>query len=314
MHTTALSPWQHSHQFDSGNPPAEANTWRVVALTAAMMLVELAAGWAFNSMALLADGWHMSTHVAALGLTAAAYVFSRRWTTDPRFVFGTWKVQVLAGFASAVVLGMVALFMVAESVQRLYHPLAIRYDQALAVAVVGLSVNLVSAWLLRGHEPGPAGADGQHQAHDLNLRAAYLHVVADATTSVLAVIALLGGRLLGWAWLDPVMGLAGAAVITVWAQGLVRATSRVLLDREMDHPLVGRVRQALEEDGDTRVSDLHLWRVGRERFACIAAVVTSTPRPPDHYRTLLQRHPQLVHVTVEVNHRASAIEQHGVLP
>ncbi len=301
LHTHDLSPWKHEHVFDRGNPLGEKNTWRVVFLTAAMMVVEIATGWLFNSMALLADGWHMSTHVTALGMTAIAYLLARRYASDARFAFGTWKIEVLGGFASAVVLAMVALFMAAESIQRFFQPLAIHYDQALLVAVIGLLVNLASASMLKDHGHGHPHQDGGHShGHaDLNLRAAYIHVLADATTSVLAIVALLGGKFLNWAWLDPAMGVVGAMVITTWSYGLLHDTSRVLLDREMDHGVVQEIREALEVDGDTRVADLHVWRVGRSQFACLVSVVAGHPKTPDEYKTLLRAHGELVHVTVE---------------
>ena len=305
MSAPDLSLWQHSHVFDAGNPLAERNTWRVVGMAAAMMIVEIAAGWWYGSMALLADGWHMSTHVAALGITAAAYRLARKYAGDTRFAFGTFKIEVLGGFASAIILGIVALLMVAESLGRLFDPHDIRYDQALIVAAIGLLVNLVSVWLLgAGHVAAHAhdhDHDSPHDQHqDLNWKAAYIHVLADAATSVLAIVALLGGKYWNWAWLDPVMGVVGAVLVGVWSSGLIRATSRVLLDREMDHELVGTIRSAIESDGRSHVSDLHLWRVGRANFACIIAVVSREPRTPNEYRQQLCPHAELVHVTVEV--------------
>lgn len=306
MHHTHKSGRWHEHDFDPGNPRGERGTRRVVLLTATMMVVEIVAGSLTNSMALLADGLHMGTHVAALGITAFAYWYARRHAADPRFAFGTWKVGVLAGFASAVVLGLVALFMVYGSVARLLNPVPIRYGDALLVAVVGLAVNLLSAWLLHGHDGhhdhGHSHDHGHHQGHDhdLNLRAAYLHVLADALTSVLAIVALLGGQFFGWGFLDPVMGIVGAIVISVWAWGLVRQTSRVLLDREMDAPVVQEIRDVLE-DGEVVIVDLHVWRVGPGKFACIVALVTADPLPPDEYRRRLQVHEEIVHVTVEVH-------------
>ncbi len=267
-----------------------------------MMVVEIVAGLLFRSMAVLSDGWHMSTHAAALGITALAYVIARRSAHDGRYAFGTWKVEVLGGFASAIVLAMVALYMAVESVRRLAQPLQIQYDQALIVAVVGLVVNLVSARLLVGHgEAGGHAHAGHGHAHgDLNLRAAYLHVLADATTSVLAIVALLGGRFFGWAALDPLMGIVGAAMVSVWAWGLLRDTSRVLLDREMDAGVVGEVREALEADGATHITDLHVWRVGRVQYACVVSLVSDAPRSAEEYKALLRVHEELVHVTVEV--------------
>jgi len=318
MHKADASRWRDDHDFDPGNPVGERGTRLVVLLTAVMMVGEIVAGWLTNSMALLADGWHMGTHVAALGVTAFAYWYARRHASDPRFAFGTWKVGVLAGFASAIILGLVALYMTYESVVRMMHPLSIQYDQAIAVAIIGLLVNLLSARLLHGgsghghhhehghghhheHGHGHSHGDGHHH-HDLNLRAAYLHVLADALTSVLAIVALIGGKAFGWDWLDPVMGIVGAAVITVWAWGLLRQTSRVLLDREMDESVVQEIRDVIEGDGEAAVVDLHVWRVGPGKFACIVGVATANPEPPGHYKERLRVHEELVHVTVEVHH------------
>lgn len=303
MHHTDTTRWRDNHQFDPGNVSGERGTRLVVLLTALMMVGELVAGWLTNSMALLADGWHMGTHVAALGIAAFAYWYARRNVDDPRFAFGTWKVGVLAGFASAIVLGLVALYMAYESVLRIITPGEIRYGEAVLVAVVGLAVNLLSAWLLHGgsHDHGHTHRhDHDHGHHDLNLRAAYLHVLADALTSVLAIVALCGGMVFGWAWLDPMMGIVGAVVICVWAVGLLRQTSRVLLDREMDSPVVEEIRDVVE-DGEAVIVDLHVWRVGPTEFACIVGVVTTNPQPPDYYKERLRVHEELVHITVEVH-------------
>lgn len=308
MHKTDNQRWRDRHDFDTGNASGERGTRRVVFLTAVMMVSEIVAGWLTNSMALLADGWHMGTHVTALSITAFAYWYSRRHAADPRFAFGTWKVGVLAGFSSAIILGIVALYMAYKSVVRVMNPLPITYDQAIIVAVIGLAVNLLSAWLLRGHEHDPdqlghGHGQGHHGDgyHDLNLRAAYLHVLADALTSVLAIIALFGGKLFGWDWLDPVMGIVGAAVITHWSVGLLRQTSRVLLDREMDEPVVQEIRDVIEGDGETVIVDLHVWRVGPGKYACIVGLVTANPLPPDEYKRRLRVHEELVHITVEVH-------------
>ena len=307
MNETDLSPWTHSHVFDAGNEAGARNSRRVVVLTATMMVVEIVAGWMYGSMALLADGWHMSTHAAALGMTALAYSLSRRHAGDERFSFGAWKIEILGGFASAIVLAMVALYMAGESVWRLFQPHEIRYDQALAVAGLGLVVNLVCAVLLKGghgdHDHGHAHGHGSHghaHGHDLNLRSAYVHVVADAMTSVLAIVALTGGRQFGWSWLDPAMGIVGSGIVGVWAYGLIRDTSRVLLDREMDIPLVEEIREAVESHGDARIVDLHLIRVGRQRFACVLSVITRHASGPEEFKARLQEHEELVHVTVEV--------------
>lgn len=304
MESEAPAPRAHDHVFDRGNPHGERNTWRVVTLTAVMMLVEVVAGTWFNSMALLADGWHMGTHVAALGLTAVAYAVARRHAADPRYAFGAWKLEVLAGYTSAVVLVLVALYMAVESVLRLVNPQQIRYDEALIVAVTGLVVNLVSAVLLHGghgHGHGPSHGHGHSHDHDdLNLRAAYLHVLTDALTSVLAIAALLAGRFLAWGWMDPMMGFVGAGVILVWSRGLLQDTGRILLDREMDHVVVTEIREVLEADPGVRVTDLHVWRVGRAAFACVVCVAADGPLTPDEVRARLAVHEELVHVTVEV--------------
>lgn len=269
-------------------------------LTAAMMVIEIVAGWWFNSMAVFADGLHMSTDAAALGVTAFAYAYARRSRRDPRYAFGPWKVEVLGGFASAIVLALVALFMAIESVRRLSHPLPIHYVDALAVAVVGLVVNLVSALMLKGGNAGHTHTVHSHHHPDLNLRAAYVHMLTDTLTSVLAIVALLGGVLFGWRFLDPVMGLVGSVLVGVWAVGLLRDTSRVLLDREMDHPVVQEIREAIESDGDTRITDLHVWRVGRSKFACIIMVTAEQPKTPHEYRARLSQHEEIVHTTIEV--------------
>lgn len=306
------SRWEPSHDYRPLESTAERQAWRVAALTGATMLVEIAAGYAFNSMALLADGWHMASHMLAIGLTALAYLLARRYANDRRFAFGTWKVEVLAGFASAILLMVVIAMLALESLWRLWQPQVIAFDLALAVAVIGLLVNLASAWLLRDqhqHSHGPADGhdhDDHQHAHaaagrDLNRHAAFLHVLADALTSVAAIIALLGGLLYGWSWLDPLMGVVGALIIALWAKGLLIETAKVLLDREMDSPVVARVRAALAQEPDTELADLHLWRVGRAQFACIVSVVTHGGSSADRYKARLTGIRELVHVTVEVN-------------
>jgi cation diffusion facilitator family transporter len=241
---------KHSHAFNAGNPAAERGTRLVMAITAATMVVEIWAGWWFNSMALLADGWHMSSHAVAIGVSAFAYVAARRHADDPRFAFGTWKIEVLGGFASALFLLGVAAMMIAGSVQRVFSPQPIQFREAIAVAVLGLIVNVVCALILGdAHDHDHDGVDHHHDDHDhhhdLNLRSAYLHVLADAATSLLAILALVGGLWLGWNWLDPLMGIVGAVLVGIWARGLLRDTSRVLLDSEMDHPLTEEIRAAV---------------------------------------------------------------------
>ena len=318
MRTQDLSPWTHDHRFDASSHAAERGTRAVMWITAAMMVVEIAAGWWFNSMALLADGWHMSSHALAIGLSAFAYGAARRYADDPRFAFGTWKIEVLGGFASAILLLVVAALMVTGSVERILSPQPIAYVEAMAVAVLGLAVNLVCAKILgdaQGHDHHHGGHGG-HEAHgdhahhhDLNLKSAYLHVVADAATSVLAIVALGGGWLFGWSWLDPVMGIVGAALVALWAKGLLVETGRVLLDREMDHPVVAEIREAVEtgpDAGETRVADLHVWRVGKRAYACALTLVTHDPAlTPDRVREQLRVHEEIAHATIEI-HRCTA--------
>jgi cation diffusion facilitator family transporter len=300
---------RHSHAFDPGNAAGERRTWIVVAITAVTMVVEVVAGTLTGSMALTADGWHMATHVLALGIAGFAYRFARRGAPDERFAFGTWKIEVLGSFSSALVLAVVALAMTFESVRRLFSPEAIQYEAALVVAAIGLGVNLVSALVLQDphaghHRDHHAVGDHEHHGHghhDLNLRSAYAHVVTDAFTSVLAIVALMAGLWGGWRWMDPLMGIVGAAVILWWARGLIIDSARVLLDREMDAPVVPRIRSAIECDGDTEVADLHVWRVGRASHAAVITVVAREPRSPDEYRARLADIPSHAHVSVVVN-------------
>ena len=301
---------QHSHSFDQGNPLGEKNAKLAMLLTLAMMVLEITAGYYFNSMALLADGWHMSSHALALGLSVSAYAAARKLANDRRFSFGTWKIEILAGYTSAICLLLVAGLMAFESIQRLLSPAAIHYQQAIGVATLGLLVNLACAWLLKdghhhhhGHEHHSDHHHGHDHAHgDLNLRSAYLHVIADAATSVMAIAALLGGMLLGFAWLDSVMGLAGSVMVAMWALGLLRDSSRVLLDAEMDAPVVQEVRDAIAQGPQpVTITDLHVWRVGKNHHACIIAVEGAATVTPDYIRRLLSVHEELTHVSVEVN-------------
>ena len=349
------------HSFTQGNPVAERRTRWVMWLTLIMMVLEITGGWFFNSMALMADGWHMSSHAFALGLTVFAYRMAARYARDRRFAFGTWKMEILGGYTSALLLVGVAVTMLVESVERMVNPLPIGYDQAIATAVLGLAVNLVSAWMLKddhhhhGHSHGHAhdhahahatshGHDEHaHGAHaDLNLRAAYIHVLTDAATSILAILALFGGKWWGASWLDPLMGIVGAVLVGVWAKGLLRDCALVLLDAEMDNPLTERIARTLTGAAmPVKVQDLHLWRVANDKYACIVALQVASPavtpppvadvaakdrcpqdaarsttegshhhgtdagwqpRPaPDYFRQLLSAHPELVHITVEVD-------------
>jgi len=312
----------HAHDFDEVNPLAERRTRAVVLLTAVTMLVELVAGWWYGSMALLADGWHMSSHVIALGLSVAAYALARRLRHDARFAFGTWKIEVLGGYTSALLLAGVVLMMGYECVTRLLHPVPIAYDQALIVAVLGLLVNLASAGMLMGaarkpghahdhahghtHDHAPAPGHG-HRHADLNLRSAYIHVAADAATSLLAIAALAGGKFLRLGWLDAGVGLLGSVVVAAWAVSLLRSTARLLLDADMDAPIVTEIRHAVRDSElPAELDDLHVWRVGKGRYACILSVTAGPPATPAYFRSLLRAHPELVHVTVEVNPPAVA--------
>jgi cation diffusion facilitator family transporter len=308
MHIHDLSKWQHDHVFDPGNDLAERGARAVMWITLVMMVVEIAAGWWYNSMALLADGWHMSSHALALGLSAFAYVAARHYARDPRFAFGTWKIEVLAGYTSAILLACVAIIMVMSSIERLLSPQPIHYQEAIFVAAIGLAVNLLCAWILRGahhHHDHGHQHEGHDHHHDLNLKSAYLHVVADAATSVLAMVALAGGWLYGWAWLDPVMGLVGAGLIIIWARGLTIETGKVLLDREMDHGVVDEIREVIRgefPEGGSTLADLHVWRVGRNAYSAALAIVTHDPAlTPERVKSALGVHEEIVHVTAEIN-------------
>ena len=299
-----LGDWLHDHVFDEGNETAERSTRWVMWITAAMMVIEIVAGWLYNSMSLLADGWHMSSHALAIGLSAMAYVTARTYAKDPRFAFGTWKIEVLAGFASALFLVGVAVMMLIGSLERLISPQAIQYQEAIAVGVLGLVVNIVCAVILgQAHHHDDHG-HGAHAHHDLNLKSAYMHVVADAFTSVLAIVALVGGWLYGWAWLDPVMGIVGAVLVALWAKSLILETAKVLLDREMDHPVVQEIKKTVEADGQTRVTDLHVWRVGKKVYSCaLTAVTQDSLLTHKTVRERLAVHEEIIHSTIELHQR-----------
>ena len=312
-----LSAWQHEHVFGAASDKAERRARIVMWITLATMLLEIVAGWWYNSMALLADGWHMSSHALAIGLAAFAYAAARRYARDPRFAFGTWKIEVLAGYTSAILLLGVAVLMVAASLERLFAPQAIHYPQAMAVAGFGLLVNLACALILGGHHDHGHDHHGGHDHHehhehhghgeDLNMKAAYIHVLADAATSVLAIVALAGAWVYGWQWLDPVMGIAGAVLVALWAKKLMQETGKVLLDREMDHPVVAEIRAAVEVEsaGDTpRIVDLHVWRVGKQLYSCALSVVSrDATLTAAELRARIGIHEEIVHSTIEIIRR-----------
>lgn len=285
----------------------ERRTLLVVALTAVMMVVEITAGLIYGSMALLADGLHMGSHAAALGIAVFAYVISRRLATDRRFSFGVGKINSLAGFASAVMLLGFALVMLVESADRLINPLPIAFDQALFVAVLGLVVNGASAWIListphdHGHSHGHHHHGHRHGHHDHNLRAAYLHVLADALTSLLAIVALLAGKHMGAIWLDPVMGIVGAALVARWSYGLIRDTSRILLDSQAADHHIDALRESIEVSPLDRVTDLHVWSIGHGIFAAEIAIVSERPKSPVDYKSLIPPSLGIVHATIEVH-------------
>ena len=298
----------HTHVFSTENPVAERGTRLVMWITMVMMVIEIGSGWWLNSMALLADGWHMSSHALAIGVSALAYAAARRLSKDRRFAFGTWKIEILGGFASAIFLLGVAVMMFASSVERMIFPQPIQYREAIVIAVLGLVVNLVCAWILgKAHHHGHSHHhDHDHGHHDLNLKSAYLHVIADATTSILAIVALVGGWIYGWSWLDPLTGILGSVLVAIWAKGLIFDTSVVLLDREMDHRVVEEIREAVETTltgGAATVVDLHVWRVGQEAYSCAITVVTPDPAlTPAQIRERLAIHEEVAHSTIEIHY------------
>ena len=311
MHANSLDSWRHEHVFlGNDHTRNERRSWAVVTLCGAMMAAEIVGGLLWGSMALVADGLHMSTHAGALVIAALAYSYARRHARDERFAFGTGKLGDLAAFSSAIVLAMIALLIGYESLERLMNPVPIAFDEAIPLAALGLGVNLVSAWLLHDDEADEAGhshshEEGAHHDHhhhhaDLNLRAAYVHVMADAAVSVLALVGLVTARALGWLWMDPVMGLVGMAVIANWSWNLLRAAGSVLLDMQPGGGLARRIEERLENVADDRVADLHLWRVGPGHHAAVVSIVSDRPEPPAVYKARLAGIPGLSHVTVEV--------------
>lgn len=299
----------HDHIFGQDKVrPGERRTLWVIFITATMMVIEITTGLAYGSMALLADGLHMGSHTAALGITTIAYVYTRRCAADSRFCFGTGKVNAFAGYTSAVLLALFALLMAWESVNRLFNPVDIAFNQAILVAVLGLIVNGASMFMLgvhhHDHDHGHDHGHDHQLAHahaDHNLRAAYLHVLADALTSLLAIFALLAGKFLGLNWMDPLMGIVGATLVARWSLGLIRDTSGILLDHQAPGAMLEKTRAAIEDIDNNRITDLHVWSIGPGIYSATITVVSDTPRPPDHYKQLIPKELGIVHTIVEVH-------------
>lgn len=308
MNNKTIHRWQHEHVFGQDQVrPGERRTLWVIAITATMMVVEITTGLAYGSMALLADGLHMGSHTAALGITTIAYVYTRRCATDSRFCFGSGKVNAFAGYTSAVLLALFALLMAWESVNRLFNPVEIAFNQAIVVAVIGLVVNGVSMIMLGGHhdhDHDHSHAESHHHSRhheDHNLRAAYLHVLADALTSLLAIFALLAGKFLGLNWMDPAMGIVGATLVAKWSLGLIRNTSGILLDHQAPGAILEATRAAIEGIDGNHVTDLHIWSIGPGIYSATIAIVSDTPGTPDYYKSLIPKDLGIVHTTVEVH-------------
>lgn len=309
---------RHSHQFDQGNPLAQKKILIATILTAVMMILEILGGWIFNSMALLADGWHMSSHMLALGLAYFAYRMARQYASDSRFSFGTWKIEILAGYSSAILLMVVALLMGIQSIERLFNPVTIHFNEAIPIAVVGLVINLICAWLLHdgGHEhhhhhhhshghhhDNHQHTHDHHHHHDLNQKAAFLHVVADAVTSVLAIIALFAAKYFSWNFLDALLGIIGALLVAKWSWGLIQETGKTLLDAEMGHPVVQEIKDVIAQLPQVEITDLHVWKVGKGKFSCILGLETSiADLTPDQVKRELSIHEEIVHASVEIHH------------
>ena len=309
MHSKTTQQWQHEHVFGQDKVrPGERRTLWVIFITATMMVIEISTGLAYGSMALLADGLHMGSHTAALGITTIAYVYTRRCATDSRFCFGTGKVNAFAGYTSAVLLALFALLMAWESVNRFFNPVEIAFNQAIVVAVLGLLVNGASMIMLGGHHHGHdhehPHTSPHHHSHthvDHNLRAAYLHVLADALTSLLAIFALLAGKFLGLNWMDPAMGIVGAVLVARWSLNLIRTTSSILLDHQAPGSMLEQTRAAIEGVDNNRISDLHIWSIGPGIYSATITVVSDAPGTPGYYKSLIPMDLGIVHTTVEVH-------------
>ncbi len=307
-----LEQWTNHHTFNTEKKAAEKRIIIVVVITFMTMTAEIFFGWLSKSMSLLADGWHMGTHAFALGISVLAYWLARKYAGDKSFTFGTWKIEILGAYTSAIVLGIVGLIMIFASLERLINPLSIAYEQALIVAVIGLLVNMVCATILHNardahghddhHKRGHSHGEKAHSHNeDLNLEAAYLHVVADVMTSIIAIAALLGAKYFHQVWLDPLMGIAGAALILRWSFLLLKDTGNILLVREPDEAMINKIKKEIESDGDSKVSDLHIWKVAQDKYGCVLSLVTAKNCSIDDYRTRLKGVHELGHLTIEVN-------------
>jgi len=308
MHNEQIELWQHQHIFNVNKKAIEKRTLIVVIITLITMVAEILFGWISNSMALLADGWHMGTHAFALGISLISYIAARKYAKDETFTFGTWKIEILGAYTSAIVLGLVGLIMIYSSVERMMNPLPIYYNQALFVAILGLSINLVCAVILNhgGHAHEHENRHHEedeylHHHEDLNLKSAYLHVVADALTSVLAITALLGAKYFSINWLDPLMGVVGAGLIIHWSLSLLKDTGSILLERETDNPIIDEIKKEIESDGDSKICDLHIWKVSQNKYACIVSLVTARNISIEEYKERLNNMHELAHITIEVN-------------
>jgi cation diffusion facilitator family transporter len=307
---TILENLSHSHSFDGTNQRAKRNTLYVTVLTFIMMIAEITAGIIYNSMALLADGWHMSSHALALGLSFFAYAMATKYKNDIRFSFGTFKIEILGAYTSAILLIVVAFFMAFHSIERFLNPVDISYKEAIFVAVLGLIINLVCAWLLKDDQSHHHHGHDEHHHHehshshhqDMNLKAAYIHVLADALTSILAIIALIAGLIWGAAWLDPIMGIVGSILVFVWAIGLIKQSGKVLLDANMEAPIVSEIIEVIENSKvNAIITDLHVWHVGKGKYSCILCLDIDEDVPSDYFKKELQIHEELVHITIELN-------------
>ena len=308
MHTHNLQSFKHEHDFSINSESSKKKTLLVICLTVSMMIIEVAAGMLYGSMALLADGWHMGTHAGAIGIAYMAYRYEEKYRNSKWFSFGAGKIPILGGYTSAVILAIAALLMIIESVKRLIEPRDIHFNEAIIVAIIGLLVNIISAVILKDdhhHDHGDHHHEHEHHhdhedEHDHNLRAAYLHVIADALTSMLALVALIFGRNFGWIWLDPVMGIVGGLVISRWAWGLLKSSGVILLDVTPDDELTLKIKECLESYSDVRVVDMHLWKPGSAGLAASISLVTHFPESPEQYKNILREFHMLKHVTIEV--------------